>query len=173
MASSTTSIFTFRYVDSAETIAIGAALPSVCIAVVSLRFYIQSQSSVRLGIDDWLIMGGLVSSLLGVMVSMQTNCTTKIYFIGMGICLVYGKAKYLPFHSSLADLTTGAAVGAMGYPTPLPPADTSEEEQLQFNPTSTELIGKVSPPILLHFRIMRTESPVQLQFAFQLLMVTC
>lgn len=103
----------------------------------------------------------------------QTNCTTKICFIGMGICLVYGKAKCLPFHSSLADLTTGAAVGAMGYPTPLPPADASEEEQLQFIPTSTELIGKVSPPILLHFRIIRTESPVQLQFAFQLLMVTC
>lgn len=103
----------------------------------------------------------------------QTNCTTKIYFLSMGIYLVYGKAKCLPFHSSLADLTTGAAVGAMGCPTPLPPADASEEEQLQFNPTSTELIGKVSPPILLHFWTMRTESPVQLQFAFQLLMVTC
>ncbi len=61
----------------------------------------------------------------------------------------------------------------MGYPTPLPPTDASEEEQLQFNPPSTELIGKVSPPLLLHFWIVKTDSPVQLQFAFQLLMVIC
>ena len=70
MAASTKSIFTFKYVDSAETIAIGAALPVVCIAVVSLRFYTRSQSSARLGIDDWLILGGLVSLLVGVIVGM-------------------------------------------------------------------------------------------------------
>lgn len=54
----------------------------------------------------------------------------------------------LPLQSPLIDSNIGAAVGAMGYPTPLPPANASEKEQLQFNPPSTELISKVSPPFL-------------------------
>lgn len=60
MASSTASIFTFKYVDHAETIAIGATLPAVCIGVVALRFYTRTRQSVNLGIDDWLILGALV-----------------------------------------------------------------------------------------------------------------
>ena len=61
MASSTASIFTFRYVDAAETIAIGVTLPIVCIAVVALRFYTRTRQTAYLGIDDWLILGGVVS----------------------------------------------------------------------------------------------------------------
>ena len=173
MASSTKSIFTFKYVDSAKTIAIGVTLPAVCIAVVSLRFYTRSQSSVRLGTDDWLIVGGLVSFLVGITDRMSTDCIFEMCSIGMGICLIYGKVKCLLLHFPLADLAAGAAVDAMGYLTPLPPSDTSEAEQLEFNPPSTELIGKVSPLPLSHFWIVRVDSPVQLQFAFQLLMVIC
>lgn len=65
----------------------------------------------------------------------------------MGICLVYGSVDCLLFYAPRVDSNTGAAVGAMGYPTPLPPANASEEEQLQFNPPSTELISKVGPPL--------------------------
>ena len=70
-------------------------------------------------------------------------------FIGMGICLIYGSAWCLLSYIRFTDSDAGAAVGAMGYPTPLPPADDTEEQLLQFNPWSTELIGKVSPHLML------------------------
>lgn len=66
MASSTANIFTFKYVDAAETIAIGATLPIVCIAIVGLRVYTRTQQSVRLGPDDYLIVGGLVRVLISM-----------------------------------------------------------------------------------------------------------
>ena len=70
MASSTASIFTFKYVDAAETIAIGVTLPTVCIAVVVLRFYTRAKQTACLGIDDWLILGGVVSCY-------QASCTVR------------------------------------------------------------------------------------------------
>lgn len=66
MASSTANIFTFRYVDAAETIAIGATLSIVCIAIVALRVYTRTQQSVRLRPDDYLTVGGLVRLLVSV-----------------------------------------------------------------------------------------------------------
>lgn len=53
-------VFTFRYVGPAETIAIRSVLPIVCIAVVGLRFYTRKRQAIPPGIDDWLILGGLV-----------------------------------------------------------------------------------------------------------------
>ncbi|CAF9913784.1 MAG: hypothetical protein HETSPECPRED_001659, partial [Heterodermia speciosa] len=75
MASSTASIFTFKYVDAAQTIAIATALPIVSIAVVALRFYARVRQSVGYGADDWLILGGLIC------------------LIGMGACLIDGAAR--------------------------------------------------------------------------------
>ncbi|MCJ1440998.1 MAG: hypothetical protein MMC23_001484 [Stictis urceolatum] len=66
--------FTFAYGDSREVIAIGAALPAVCIVVVFLRFITRFLSKNRIGVDDWLILGGLIS------------------VIGLGACLIIGAA---------------------------------------------------------------------------------
>lgn len=60
-ADSSAKVFTFRYVGAGETIAIGSALPIVCIAVVALRFYTRKRQGARVGIDDWLILGGILS----------------------------------------------------------------------------------------------------------------
>ena len=59
--------FTFAYGDSREVIAIGAALPAVCIVVVFLRFITRFLSKNRIGVDDWLILGGLVSMACNVL----------------------------------------------------------------------------------------------------------
>jgi hypothetical protein len=52
--------FTFHFVDAQETIALGAALPAVCILVLGLRFFTRRLQKVQVGIDDWLAVGGLV-----------------------------------------------------------------------------------------------------------------
>ncbi|KAG8526997.1 uncharacterized protein KY384_008426 [Bacidia gigantensis] len=107
MASSTKSIFTFKYVDAAETIAMGVTLPLVCMGIVASRFYTRTRQSVQPGIDDWLILGGVIC------------------LIGMGACIIDGAARH-----------------AMGYPTPMPPKTATKAELLEYNPPSTELIGK-------------------------------
>lgn len=60
MEAQTGSPFTFRYVHASEVTAIGANLPAVSICIVALRFYTRMRQSVQPGIDDWLILGGLV-----------------------------------------------------------------------------------------------------------------
>ncbi|MCJ1356886.1 MAG: hypothetical protein MMC33_006882 [Icmadophila ericetorum] len=52
--------FTFRFNTAQEVVALGIALPAVCILVVSLRFFTRSLQKLRIGIDDWLILAGLV-----------------------------------------------------------------------------------------------------------------
>ena len=52
--------FTFHFVYAKETIALGSALPGVCIVVVALRFLTRRLQNVKVGIDDWLAVCGLV-----------------------------------------------------------------------------------------------------------------
>ncbi|KAK0511778.1 hypothetical protein JMJ35_006351 [Cladonia borealis] len=66
------STFTFRFVDAQESIAIGSALPVVCLIVVALRFWTRRLQKVQICMDDWWA----VASLLAV--------------IGGGACLVNG-----------------------------------------------------------------------------------
>ena len=61
MASDESFQFTFRFVNGQETMAVGIALPCVCIFIVVLRFWTRSIQKVNIGLDDWLIMGCLVS----------------------------------------------------------------------------------------------------------------
>lgn len=56
----TSSPFTIAYVNGYESLAIGAALPAVAIIVVALRFWTRAMQKVDYGIDDWLILIGLV-----------------------------------------------------------------------------------------------------------------
>ena len=53
--------FTFRYVKGSETIALGAAISAVCILAVALRLFTRRLQKVKIGLDDQLIVGGLVS----------------------------------------------------------------------------------------------------------------
>lgn len=54
------SIFTFKYNDAEDMVAIGTAIPTVCILVVGLRFLTRSLQTSKIGLDDWLSLGGLV-----------------------------------------------------------------------------------------------------------------
>ena len=58
----TSNVFTFRFTNRPEVIAMGTALPIVCFLVVCLRFFTRRAQRVGLGPDDWLIVGGLVSN---------------------------------------------------------------------------------------------------------------
>ena len=54
------SIFTFKYNDAGQVRSIGSAIPVVCIVIVGLRFLTRILQRTRLGLDDWLSLGGLV-----------------------------------------------------------------------------------------------------------------
>ncbi|TGO31395.1 hypothetical protein BHYA_1069g00010 [Botrytis hyacinthi] len=64
--------FTFKYVNQQEVIALGVTLPIVGIFIVGLRFLTQRLRNTKRGVDDWLILSGLV------------------WLIGMGKCLIDG-----------------------------------------------------------------------------------
>ena len=66
-------IFTFPFNNARQIISIGVALPTVCILVVVLRFLTRLLQKVRLGLDDWLSLGGLVSALYGSVYLRKTN----------------------------------------------------------------------------------------------------
>lgn len=53
-------VFTFKYATPGEVWAIGTALPAACALVVGLRFATRNLQKARIGLDDWLILGGLV-----------------------------------------------------------------------------------------------------------------
>ena len=52
----------FPLVNSRETIAIGSALPMVCLVIVTLRLQARKLQKVDIGIDDWLAVAGSVGS---------------------------------------------------------------------------------------------------------------
>ena len=56
------STLTFHFVDAQESIAIGSALPAVCLIVVALRFWTRRLQKVQIGMDDWWAVAGLVSN---------------------------------------------------------------------------------------------------------------
>lgn len=59
-ANSDAKVYTFKFVNAGNVIAIGSALPVVCVIVVSLRFYTRTRQVAHVGIDDWLILAGTV-----------------------------------------------------------------------------------------------------------------
>lgn len=67
--------FSFPYVDGAQSLAIGIAMPAVCALMVALRLATRRIQNVKLGSDDWLIIAGLWM------------------VVAMGILFIYGAAK--------------------------------------------------------------------------------
>ena len=53
-------IFTFKYNNAEQVVSIGTAIPTVCIVIVGLRFLTRSLQKTKIGLDDWLSLGGLV-----------------------------------------------------------------------------------------------------------------
>ncbi|THV43836.1 hypothetical protein BGAL_0874g00020 [Botrytis galanthina] len=82
--------FTFKYLNEQEVIALGVTLPIVGIFIVGLRFLTRRLQNTKRGVDDWLILSGL------------------IWLIGMGICLIDGAhngAFGSPTTAAPSDLT--------------------------------------------------------------------
>jgi hypothetical protein len=52
--------FPFPYASTADCYAIGIALPAVALVVTGLRLYTRRIQHASLGLDDWLIVAGLV-----------------------------------------------------------------------------------------------------------------
>lgn len=57
-------VYTFSYATPGEVWAMGVAMPAACALVVGLRFMTRNMQKARIGIDDWLILGGLVRATL-------------------------------------------------------------------------------------------------------------
>ena len=55
-------VYTFSYATPGEVWAMGTALPAACALVVGLRFMTRCLQKAGCGLDDWLILGGLVRS---------------------------------------------------------------------------------------------------------------
>ena len=66
-------VVTFPLINTAQVITLGTILPLVCINVLALRFYSRVRRKVPIGMDDWLMVPGL------------------ILYIGMCICMVIGE----------------------------------------------------------------------------------
>ncbi|CAD6576753.1 MAG: hypothetical protein ASARMPRED_007869 [Alectoria sarmentosa] len=84
-------VYTFSYATPGEVWAMGVAMPAACALVVGLRFMTRNMQKARIGIDDWLILGGLIT------------------FIGIGMCFIIGAATHAfgyPTPPYPADLTT-------------------------------------------------------------------
>jgi hypothetical protein len=52
--------FPFPYAGTADCYAIGTVLPALAIVVTGMRIHTRRLQRVGLGLDDWLITGGLV-----------------------------------------------------------------------------------------------------------------
>lgn len=52
--------FPFPYASTGDCYAIGIVLPAVAIVITGLRLYTRRIQHAALGVDDWLIVGGLV-----------------------------------------------------------------------------------------------------------------
>ncbi|CAD6593849.1 MAG: hypothetical protein ASARMPREDX12_007700 [Alectoria sarmentosa] len=68
-------IFTFKYNNAEQVLAIGTAIPAVCIFITGLRFITRALQNAKFGLDDWLSLGGLIAVL------------------GMGACLIDGAVR--------------------------------------------------------------------------------
>lgn len=66
---------TFKYVNNAQCLAIGIALPAVCELIVALRFWTRRKQKARKDLDDWLILVGL------------------LWVCAMGVCFIIGMVK--------------------------------------------------------------------------------
>lgn len=87
--------FPFPYASTGDCYAIGIALPAVAIVITGLRLYTRRVQHASLGVDDWLIVGGLVS------------------LVAMGICFIYGAstgAMGQPTPAPPPDLTEDEAL---------------------------------------------------------------
>lgn len=50
----------FKYVSPGQIITVSTVLPGLSIIFVALRFYVRKTQRAQIGIDDWLILPGLV-----------------------------------------------------------------------------------------------------------------
>ena len=86
--------FIFQLVNAKEKIALGSALPAVCIIVVALRFLTRRLQNVKVGIDDWLAVCGLVRVVFHAariyLLGIADILSAQSVVMGMGACLIAG-----------------------------------------------------------------------------------
>ena len=79
-----------------SVIAASAALPVICIVVVSLRLWTRHLLKTRLMLDDWLTLPALVSSfylLSGSLSFANLYRDHKLLTIGMSVALIIGELR--------------------------------------------------------------------------------
>ena len=59
-ANNVQTISNYKFVNAEETIAIGIAIPVICVFIVGLRFLTRVLQKNSIGCDDWLSAGSLV-----------------------------------------------------------------------------------------------------------------
>ncbi|CAG8958210.1 hypothetical protein HYFRA_00000563 [Hymenoscyphus fraxineus] len=76
------------FVGPGEVLAAGIILPMVGCCVVALRLWLRSIQKTKVGPDDYTIAMSLVRTHEWFPYSF------KLFVMGMGICVVYGKFPY-------------------------------------------------------------------------------
>lgn len=64
-ANNVQTISNYKFVDARQTVAIGYAIPVICVVIVGMRFLTRILQKNYIGIDDWLSAGSLVRACNG------------------------------------------------------------------------------------------------------------
>ena len=82
---------TFKYVSPGEMISACTVLPALAIIFVGLRFYVRTSQRAQIGIDDWLIVPGLVKLQLPTRSNSTQYSLSQVLFVGLGMNLLVGE----------------------------------------------------------------------------------
>jgi hypothetical protein len=174
MASTAGDGLTFSYVYSGNVLAIGSALPAVCILIVSLRVWTRMRQRAKIGLDDWLIIASLVSSRTSRKGEMALipDPPTAVHRWNGGMLHHWCDALLLRQSSGLTPRHQGAELGVMGYPTPPPPANITGDLVYTYVEPAVEITQQVRRrPSGGHLSGLEPDRSPQIEFAFQLLMI--
>ena len=82
----------FKYATPGEMLAVCTVLPVLSIIVVALRLYARRIQRAQIGIDDWLILSGLVYASTHTLDDRAlTPLFIKVLSIGMAVALIIGE----------------------------------------------------------------------------------
>lgn len=138
-------IFTFKYNDAKQVVSIGTAIPTVCIVVVGLRFLTRSLQNSKIGLDDWLSLGGLVcpEDCLELHFQSSYRRLNRLPSLEWEHVWLMVNVASVPISQKRWQQIVGAVRTSLGYPTPEGPASLTSFEELHYIDPRSVLVLKV------------------------------
>lgn len=153
-ANNVQTISNYKFVNGRDTVAIGIAMPVICVLIVGMRFLTRILQKSYVGIDDWLSAGSLVRLVTAQLTSPKSMLIPTIVRDHRHGRLP--RSWSVLVHYCMSDMfklyiITGARARVMGYPTPAPPPQLTGDQLLAYlDPTSqiAEEVSHVVSPVL-------------------------